>query len=409
MNRERIVLLLVFLLPVVAACSTGGDEGTTVTEKMRESVDPRAVNFLIEGQRAFERGVHSAALALSDSAEHYAPGLADVHFLRGAVYAKLNQLEIARAAYETVLEIDPEYKGAHYNLGLNAFYQGKLRDAIDHFKGEEVLEPTSILYLEMGRAYAKLGEPDSAQFAYEQAIALDSMNATAYMWLGQHFEEMGELEQALDISQAGLKLRPDNLDYKYLIGSLLFRTERAEEAVEYLEPVALERPWHHGAQYNYGQVLMRLGREAEAQRFFVLADSAQQLTQRVNEAQQLVDMNPDSVNFWVDLAVIFRQSGQVNKAVEAYQVAASLEPWNLFLQNNLAILSMEQGNYVGAILRYQAILNIDSTLADVWLNLGVAYANSGRTEQANDAWQNTLKYQPGHPTARAFLAQLDEL
>ena len=379
-----------------------------MTERMRESVDPKAVRFLIEGQRALERGVHSAALALSDSAEHYAPGLADVHFLRGAIYTKLNQGEIARAAYETVLELDPAYKGAHYNLGLNAFYQGKLRDAIDFFKAEEALEATSNLYLEMGRAYAKLGEPDSARMAYEQAIALDSSNATAYMWLGQHYEEIGELGQALDVSRAGLQLRPDNLDYKYLIGSLLFRTEQVEEALIYLEPVALQRPWHHGAQYNFGQVLMRLGREQEAQRYFVLADSAQQLTQRINEAQQQVDMHPDSLDYWVNLGVLFRHAGQLDRAVEAYQVAVALEPWNLFLQNNLAILSMERGDLEGAIRRYQAILGIDSTLANVWLNLGVAYANAGLTAQAQAAWQNTLKYEPGHPTARAFLAQLAE-
>ena len=407
MNRERIVILLALLLLVTTGCSSADQEGS-VTERMRESVDPKAVRFLIEGQRALERGVHSAALALSDSAEHYAPGLADVHFLRGAIYTKLNQGEIARAAYETVLELDPAYKGAHYNLGLNAFYQGKLRDAIDFFKAEEALEATSNLYLEMGRAYAKLGEPDSARMAYEQAIALDSSNATAYMWLGQHYEEIGELEQALDVSRAGLQLRPDNLDYKYLIGSLLFRTEQVEEALIYLEPVALQRPWHHGAQYNFGQVLMRLGREQEAQRYFVLADSAQQLTQRINEAQQQVDMHPDSLDYWVNLGVLFRHAGQFDRAVEAYQVAVALEPWNLFLQNNLAILAMERGDLEGAIRRYQAILGVDSTLANVWLNLGVAYANAGLTAQAQAAWQNTLKYEPGHPTARAFLAQLAE-
>ncbi len=406
MNRARIVIFLALVLLVGVGCSTGSDQDGSVTERMRESVDPRAVGFLIEGQRALERGVHSAALALSDSAERYAPGLADVHFLRGAIYTKLNQGEIARAAYETVLQLDPEYKGAHYNLGLNAFYQGKLRDAIDFFKAEEVLEATSNLYLEMGRAYAKLGEPDSARAAYEQSIALDSTNATAFMWLGQHYEEMGELDQALEVSKAGLKLRPDNLDYKYLIGSLLFRTERAEEALPYLEPVALQRPWHHGAQYNFGQVLMRLGREQEAQRYFVQADSAQQLTQRINEAQQQVDMHPDSLDYWVNLGVLFRRAGQLDRAVEAYQVAAALEPRNLFLQNNLAILSMERGDYGAAIRRYQAILSIDSTLADVWLNLGVAYANSGYNDQARQAWQNTLKFDPGHRMARSFLAQL---
>ncbi len=377
-----------------------------MTEQQRRSADPRAAGFLFEGQRAYERGVYSLALAWSDSVEKYAPDLADLHYLRGAVYAKLNRLEIARAAYETVLELDPAYKGARYNLGLNAVYQGKLRDAIGHFKAEQELEPTSTLFHEMGRAYAKLGEPDSARQAYEQAIALDSSNATAYMWLGQLYEELGELDQALVVSRAGLRLKPDNLDYKYLIGSLLFRTEHVEEAASYLEPVARQRPWHHGAQYNIGQVLMRLGREEEAQRYFVRADSAQQLTQQINEARQAVDMKPDSLDYWVNLGVLLRRAGQMDRAIEAYQVAVSLEPWNLYLQNNLAILVQETGNVEEAIRRYRAILGADSTLTDVWINLGVAYANSGYNDEARKAWQNALKYEPGHRTASTFLARL---
>ena len=110
----------------------------------------------------------------------------------------------------------------------------------------------------------------------------------------------------------------------------------------------------------------------------------------------------------MELGVLLRQAGQVDRAVEAYKVAVSLEPRNLYLQSNLALLMMESGDTDTAIRRYRAILRMDSTLADVWLNLGVAYANTGRAAEARTAWQQTLKYTPGHPTVRSYLAQLDE-
>ena len=409
MKRTRIIAGVLLLLVAGMGCSTGSEqESMTVTEKMRLTLHPKVGMFLIEGQRAYERGAYQLALAYTDSAESFAPRLADVHFLRGMLYTQLNQLEVARAAYETVLELDPAYKGARYNMGINAFRRGKLRDAIDLFQAEKELEATSKLYLEVGQAYAKLGEPDSARMAYEQAIALDSTNATAFMWLGQLYEELGELDEALKYSREGLRQRPDNLDYRYIIGSLLFRTEQIEEAADYLQPVAEERPSHHGAQYNMGQVLMRLGREDEAQAYFARADSAQQLQQQVNDAEKAINLEPEKLENWTNLGQLLRKAGHLDKAVEAYKVAISLDPWNLYVQNNLAILMMENGDMDGAIRRYRAILGLDSTLAEVWLNLGVAYANTGRTAEARRAWQNTLKHEPGHRGARAFLARLRE-
>ena len=115
-------------------------------------------------------------------------------------------------------------------MGLNACRRGKLRDAITHYQAEREIAESSNLMLELGRAYARLGEPDSARMAYEQALVLDSTNATAYMWLGQLHEELGEFEQALTYSREGLRLRPDDLDYKYIIGSLLYRSGQVDEA-----------------------------------------------------------------------------------------------------------------------------------------------------------------------------------
>lgn len=400
---------LVALALTWAGCSSGAQEPASATELKRQTLDPKVGAFLVDGQRAYERGVYTLALAMTDSAERYAPDLADLHYLRGLVYTQLNRGDVAQAAYETVLELDPRYKGARHNLGLLAFRQGKLRDAIDWFLKEDALETNTNVQLELGRAYARLGEPDSARAAYEAAVALDSTNATALMWLGQLHEELGELDEALAVSRRGLRLKPESRDYQYIIGSLLNRMGQAEEAVPYLRPIADERPWHHGAQYNLGQALMRLGHEDEAQTYFVRADSAQQVQQRISDAENAIGRDPQALEPWLHLGDLLRTSGQLDRAVEAYEVAVSLDPWNLYLQNNLALLMMESGDADGAIRRYRAILGMDSTLVDVWLNLGVAYANAGQRGPAEEAWTTALRHRPGYPPARALLARLSEI
>jgi tetratricopeptide (TPR) repeat protein len=402
---KRILLSAFTLGALLLACS----EPMTVTEKLRTQLEPRIGGFIVEAQRAYERGNYTIALAWTDSAEAYAPELADLHYLRGVIYTQLNQLDVARAAYETVLELDPRYQGARFNLGINEFRRGKVREAVDFYKDELELGETSSIWHEMGRAYASMNEADSAETAYLRAIQLDSTNATAIMWLGQLYEEIGEMDKAISYSQRGLRLRPENPDYAYIVGSLLHRNGQTAEAYAVLQPMADSRPWHQGAQFNMGQVLMAMGREADAKAYFAKADTAQQLQQKINEAQESINRYPTELERWTELAELLRRAGQIDRAADAYKVAVTLDPYNLYLQSNLALLLMEMGETEDALRRFRAIVRIDSNLTDVWFNLGVAYANTGRYDEARAAWQRVARRQPRNAMIRESLARLDQM
>lgn len=66
-----------------------------------------------------------------------------------------------------------------------------------------------------------------------------------------------------------------------------------------------------------------------------------------------------------------------------------------------------KGDTVEAIAQYKAILHHDSSIADVWFNLGVTYANIGKIAQARQAWNTVLRLQPDNQMARDYLAKLD--
>lgn len=404
----RVEAVIVLLLLALVGCSSE-DRDLTQTEQQRLTLDSTVQQFLFESQEAYRAGSYLTALALTDSAEKYAPDLADVHFLRGGIYTDLSRFDIAGRAYEATLDLDPEYPGASMNIGINYARRGLLRDAIDAYRKEEALEPNSNLYLELGRAYAGLGEADSAQTAYERAIALDSSNASALMWLGQLREELGDFDTALEYSRRGASLRPDDLDYRYIIGSQLFRTGHVEEAVSYLRPVADARPWHHGAQYNMGQALMRTGEEEEAQEYLSQADTAQQLQQEINEAREAIQRAPDEIQNWIRLSEAHRNAGMSERATDALRSAVAMDPGNLELQTNLATLMLESGDAEGALRRYQTIVQLDSTVTGAWLNLGVAHGNAGNFDEAAAAWEKVLQLDPGNESALAYLAQLRQL
>jgi len=405
----RLVCCVAFLFAMLQGCSNDeNSKDMTKTESLRLQVGPRVAEHMRNAEIAFQRGNYNMSFALIDSVEAIIPELADLHFMRGRLYTQINDLQLSQLSYQRVLEIDPEYVGANFNMGLNAFRRGLLRQAVDYYKGEEAIntDPDAVLYLELGKTYAQLGEPDSAQTAYERAIEIQPENASAYMWLGQLMEEIGELDKALEYSHKGAEIRPGDPDYEYIIGTLYFRNGDTEKAVEYLEPVANKLEFHQGAQYNYGQALRRLGKEDEAQIYLARADSAQKLQQMVNEAVDGINNDPGNRDKWVELALLLWQTGQRERAVESYTTAVNIDPANFALQSNLAMMLVESGRVDDGIRRYETILRIRPDLTEVWVNLGAAYANTGDSEKARAAWEKALEMDPNNARAKDNLKQL---
>jgi len=389
-----------------------------------EDPDPQAAQLVEHMQTAYDRGDWHTALALADSAEAMAPRLADIPFTRGLIFTRLKRYEEARAAYEQALALDPGYRKAWYNLGHNAFLQRRYREALAFYEKEQALirdahrneqarygeqnrRALPAITAQIGRTYALLGVQDSAQIAYEEALALDSTYAVAHAWLSEWYENQGQLEQALDHAQRALEANPQEVGYGYQVGSLLFQVGRVEEAALLLSAVVQQWPGHEGASYNLGRAFMAMGREEEGQALLDRVEKIQRLQEQALLAQRAVEMHPNDPKRWIDLGRMMLQSGYYDKAEEALTVALAQKPNDLTLQNDLANLALVRGDTTLAVQRFQALLRQDSTFADAWLNLGIIYAMTGRTQEARMAWEQVLQYKPDDPDAKAYLTRLE--
>ncbi len=398
------------IVMLAAGCNTDdGSAKLSKTEALRLTLAPEVGRFMSQSEQFYQQGNLNLAMAYLDSAKLREPELADIYFMRGRIFGQMNLWEQSQFAYQEVLARDPAYKGANHNMGINFFRRALFRQAIAAYRAEEVIEPTSRLYLELGKTYAKLGEPDSARVAYQQAIAMDDQNASAFMWLGQLLEETGELEEALKYSLEGAALRPEDHDYAYIIGTLYNRMGQTDKAIEYLEPVAEALPWHQGAQYNLGQALLRTGQDDRAEFYLAQADSAQQLQQAINEAENGINSEPDNPIAWITLANLLWQSRQYDKAIDSYQNGITMDPTNIAMQNNLANMLVEAGRLEEGIQQYQRILNFQPQAIEVWINLGAVLANNKRYEEARFAWEMALDQDPENSSVKSMLRQLETL
>lgn len=398
-NSRHLLASLALVLFGVAGC--GGPEPPPV-------VDAATARLLMEGEEALSQGAFDQALRLADSAAVRMPDAVQPHFLRGLIYARIMKWDEAEAAYEQVRERDPSYRGLWNNLGNIALRQERLRDALQYFKRELALQPDPQPWISMGRAYRDLGQVDSAVFAFDQALHLDSTLVDAYLGHAQMAEEEGAFEEGLTYARKAFELGNQNPQVRYVLGLLLAKSGKDEAAIPHLQEVTRIWPWHTESHYSLAQALQRVGRDEESRDILAQAEKLWQRQAEVSYFQKTVSNDPENPYNYAALATSFRMAGRYNDAVDAYKIALTLEPANLEFQNNLASLYFLQKDTLTAIKTYQSILEQDEKMISAWLNLGILLALSGKRDAAQTAWRNVLAQDPSNQQARAYLARLEQ-
>lgn len=364
--------------------------------------------MLVQSQRALKQGALRKALALADSVSQRAPRLADGHFQRARVLTELKRFDEAEQEYRKVLSLDPQYQGAWFNLGNNAYRRQNFEKALRYFQNEQEQFSSASTLVEVGKSYGAIGKPDSAQWAYEQALSLDDSSAAAHARLGRLYEEEGKIKTALNHSRRARELAPDNVNYQYVVGSHLYQLGRYEGAIEQFKPVIEERPWHQEAHYNLGQALVRTGEKEEGKRYLAQADSLDKRQREIERLESVAKDQPGNPQRWKTLGDAYRRIGRLGKAREAYGIALYLRPTSPTLRDQMAQLAAQRGNYKGAVTHYKALLRRHPDFTDGWFNLGVVYARNGEPEMARKMWKRVLQQSPNHPRARDYLASLQE-
>lgn len=408
------------LMLVAWACQSSPERDSfSITARARQTANPKTAVFLIQSQDAFSQGNYLWAMVFIDSAEKYAPELADIHYQKGNIFFQVGQLEPARRAYAKVAQIDSNYRSIWFKRGNVEFADRNYTEAIALYQKElSVVEAEEkalgvkrdveryyFTYFQLGLSYKDLGQRDSAKLAFRFALQEDSTAGEVYGEMAGIFRDEGEYETALAYARKAYALAPEDQDHNYLMGLLLWRTGAAEEAVKHLRKEIIKHPDNSGAYYNLGQVLMQLGNLAEGQEYIGLTDSIRVLNTKIKVLQITAENYRHNLMVWVNLGDACYQAGRYSGALEAYRNALFLDPVNLWAQHRMANLLLRAGDIQGAIHRYEVILEIGPQLTDVWIDLGIAHALRGAMVEARWAWRKAMNIDPDNALAKQYLEQ----
>ncbi|MBI3335254.1 MAG: tetratricopeptide repeat protein [Candidatus Portnoybacteria bacterium] len=145
--------------------------------------------------------------------------------------------------------------------------------------------------------------------------------------------------------------------------------------------------------------------------------------QAVSQAQEMVNLAPNSVVSWENRALVYRDlrglvSGESERfSIEAFERAHQLEPANPVFPVQLARLYIDEGN-AGKALEYnageiqksvsalQTLTKLNPSHSNARYALGLAYERLGETVKARAEYRHVLELNPGNTEVKKRLESL---
>ena len=190
-----------------------------------------------------------------------------------------------------------------------------------------------------------------------------------------------------------------------------YQAGRLEQAEELARRTIRRRPRMGLGYSNLAQVLLDQGRLEEALRLMIDAERQglasvfleRQLaltlaqTGQARDAVRLMERHagssdPDSLDV---LGLVLAESGETARAREVLLRSLELDERNPRARQNLALAALHAGDWPVCEREAREALALNRELPLAWNYLGIALFNQGRTNEAIQAWQESVALDPG--------------
>ena len=280
--------------------------------------------------------------------------------------------------YGAILERNPDAFMAHNNLGIELKLEGRLDEAIGHYREAVRIRPD---YAEghsnLGLALSARGRDEEAMAHYRMALQSEPGNAVVHNNLGVALAHVGRLEEAVEQYQLASRLDPGYLDPALNLGFALLRLGRFPGAMASYERAIRLRPDNANAENGLGLALAGAGRPAEA----------------VGHYRNALRANPAYAEAHCNLGAALGALGRYDLAEKEFEAALEADERLPDAHFNLGLIMAAGRRFPEAIAQFEATLRLRPDFADAELQWGSALRSMGRDGEAQIHLDNAARLQ----------------
>ena len=175
-----------------------------------------------------------------------------------------NQLSVAKAIYQTVLDLDSKYYPALHMMGVLAAQSREFQKAIEFISKAIKVNPTDApAHFNLPNAYMELGHIEKAIASYNNSIALKPNYAEAHANRGVALHSFGKIKEAITSFNKAIQLAPNYVDAYLNKGNSLRSLELLDEAEESFRHVLKITPNHSQALTALSKILLKKGQHKD--------------------------------------------------------------------------------------------------------------------------------------------------
>jgi Flp pilus assembly protein TadD len=142
-----------------------------------------------------------------------------------------------------------DYANAHNTLGLGLAMNGKLDEAIPHFRKALLYDPDNMnARSNLGHSLALQGRLDEAIGQCEQVLRLSPHSPQAHNILGLALLKQGRLDEAVAHLREALQYQPDNVEAQMNLGQALAALGQRDEAIAHFKEALRLAPNYRDAR-----------------------------------------------------------------------------------------------------------------------------------------------------------------
>jgi tetratricopeptide (TPR) repeat protein len=253
---------------------------------------------------------------LQNSAEYF--------YMDGNSMLRSGKLPEAVAQFKKAISLNPNFPGAHTNLGFSLEQSGSLSDALENYKKALQLNPKDyIAQTNIGRAYYIQENYPKAIEEYEKAVRMKSDYPDAHLGLGVVYYRDYHIDKAIDELHKAIELNPNYAEAYYNLGLIHLGEKNVEEAILKFKKAIQFDP-------NYDDAFCSLS---------VCYYQLENITQSIKYSNLALKINPYSGKAHNNLAVAYYGAGDLEsakkhlKGAKSMKYAVSPDFWDLLFND----------------------------------------------------------------------------
>ena len=269
--------------------------------------------------------------------------LLDEKIQRAFGHHQKNELMLARALYEEIIQAEPKHFDALQLLATIEAQTGNKKNALALFDRALALNQSNpIVYFNHGNVLDDLKDYRAAIASFDRAITLKSDYAQAYASKADSLRAVGDLQEALASYERAIAFNPRDASLHFKRAMLLKRLNKNELAIASFERSIALNPGNSEVFFNLG----------------ILQCEMQNYEASLNSHQRSIELNPRYAEQFYNHGLALQSLQRMEEALASYDQAIKLKPQLLQALLNRGHVLKNLKRYVAAVESYEQVLTL---------------------------------------------------